>query len=162
MNYGYTDPNLTHNSALACFLLTTFVRTYQARAGGAPAELSKLLLVMPILWHARSCAAIERRQLSTTLQSVLVDDPTLRIDFRRRVEAFAAPTLQGLNLACASGLLERIVDDDEIRLTCTFKQWPRSSRPVEAPPDMLRAIDRIAPWFAEESAARLYQHFLKE
>lgn len=162
MNHGYIDPYLTHNSSLACFLLTTFVKRYQACTEGAPVELTKILLVLPLVWHQTSRAAIEGRRLNTPLQSVLTDTPELRIGFRRRVEAFAPPTLQGLNLACSADLLMRTVSAKEIFLECSFLQWPRSSKPTDAPADMVRAIERMAPWFAAESPARLYHHFLKD
>lgn len=105
---GYIDHNLIQNSALSCFLLTSFVKRYEETAPEfPPVELTKTLLVLPLLWHQSSCQSIQKRNLATPLQAVLKDTPAILVAFKRRVQAYTGPTLQGLNLACASGLLTR-------------------------------------------------------
>ncbi|MFZ6677263.1 three component ABC system middle component [Undibacterium sp. Tian12W] len=162
-NHGYIDQNLIQNSALACFLLVSFVHSYeQLTAKTASPELMKLLLILPICWHKASCSAIQSRQASTPLHAVLSDSPLIKVDFQDRISAFSAATLQGLNLGCASGLLERKFDRDVPCLTTTFDRWPQKSKPVTAPAEMLNAIDRLANWFKDASTAELYSQFLRK
>jgi hypothetical protein len=160
---GYIDHNLIQNSALSCFLLTEFIKQYEAAAPqSAPVELTKMLLVLPLLWHQASCQSIEKRNLATPLHAVLKDTPAILIGFRRRVEAFTGPTLQGLNLACASGLLTRSGHAGQPTVSLNFDRWPKNSKPVDAPDQMLRAIERLACWFSLASTPQLYAQLLKE
>jgi len=74
MKDGYLDKNLVQNSALACFILTSFVRKYEElTAKTASPEVLKLLLVLPIVWHKDSCNAVKSRNFSTPLNVVLAE-----------------------------------------------------------------------------------------
>ncbi len=118
------------------------------------------MLVLPLLWHHDSCQEIARRQSTTNLTTVLQAEPALRVNFDRRVQAFAAVALQGLNLACASHLLERSMHESEIYLKCSFKRWPLGAKPANVPAPMLSASQRLARWFAGDTAQTLYVYFL--
>ncbi|NVD96484.1 three component ABC system middle component [Massilia sp. BJB1822] len=160
---GYIDHNLIQNSALSCFLLTSFVKQYEDTAPDSPpVELMKALLVLPLLWHQASCQSIQKRNLATPMHAVLRETPAMLVDFRRRVQAYTGPTLQGLNLACASGLL--VKSDDPVRpgFSTNFDRWPKNSRPTDAPGDMLRAIERLACWFSLATTPQLYAQLLKD
>lgn len=159
MNNAYIDPHLTNNSALACFLLTDFCQKYEGVAS-APVPLTKLMLVLPLLWHHDSCHEIARRQSATNLTIVLQTAPALRINFDRRLQAFAPVSLQGLNLACASHLLDRSMHGHDIYLQCAFKRWPSGAKPVTVPAQMLQASQRLAHWFAADTAQTLFVYFL--
>jgi hypothetical protein len=159
VSIAYLDPNLTNNSAMACFLLTDFCQKYEAIAS-APVPLTKLMLVLPLLWHHGSCHEIARRQSTTNLTTVLQTEPALRINFDRRLQAFAPVALQGLNLACASHLLDRSMHEHDIYLQCAFKRWPMGAKPANVPGQMLSALQRLAHWFAADTAQTLYVYFL--
>lgn len=162
MSIGYVDQNLIQNSTLACFLLTAFVKRYeQLTAKTASPELLKLLLILPIVWHKESCSIIKSRKSTTSLQSVLADFPNIKSQFQGRIAEFSPISCQGLNLACASGLLRRVLIQNEPCLSATFDRWPRGSNPTEsAPAEMLRAIERLAVWFKDAQTAQLYNQFL--
>lgn len=161
MTRGYVDQNLIQNSTLACFLLTTFVRKYEElTAGTASPELMKILLVLPATWHRESCNTIRARTFSTPLHSVLADYPTIKSQFQERMAAFAPIGCQGLNLACATGLLRRIAIDDVPGFTTATERWPRGSKPVTIPNEMCQTVDRLATWFKDAPTARLYSQFL--
>lgn len=159
MSIPYLDPHLTNNSALACFLLVDFCQKYEAIAS-VPVPLTKLMLVLPLLWHHDSCHEIARRQSTTNLTTVLQGAAALRINFDRRMHAFAPVALQGLNLACASHLLVRSMHERDIYLQCAFKRWPTGAKPVSVPAQMLSASQRLAHWFAADTAQTLYVYFL--
>lgn len=162
MSAGYIDRNLVQNSALACFLLTDFVRRYEELTAKTESpELMKLLLVLPVVWHKESCDSIKGREFSTSLQSVLAECPHIRNQFQERVAAFSAVSCQGLNLACASGLLRKFTDKDTICLSTNFDKWPRGSKPVAVPSDMQRALARLAAWFKDAKTAQLFGQFLR-
>lgn len=161
MTDGYVDRNLIQNSALACFLLTSFVRNYEERTvKTASPEVMKLLLVLPVVWHKESCNAIKNRIFSTRLQAVLGDCPAIKNQFQERLAEFSPVSCQGLNLACASGLLRRTSIGNEPCLSASFDRWPLGSKPVSAPSEMLQAIERLAVWFKDAQTAQLYSQFL--
>lgn len=161
MTGGYLDRNLIQNSTLACFLLASFVHKYEELTAKTESpELLKLLLVLPVIWHKESCNAVKNRKFSTTLNAVLGDSPAIKNQFQERISAFSPVACQGLNLACASGLLRRILIRDEPYITATFDQWPHGSKPVNAPNEMLKAVDRLAVWFKDAKTAQLYSQFL--
>ncbi|WP_442783226.1 three component ABC system middle component [Collimonas fungivorans] len=163
MSHGYVDRNLIQNSTLACFLLTSFVHKYEElTAKTRSPELMKLLLILPIVWHRESCDAIKSRIFSTPLQAVLADSPYIKAHLQERMDEFAAVSFQGLNLACATGLLRRVsATNAEPSLTATFSQWPRGSKPVNVPREMLQTIQRLATWFKDAPTAHLYSLFLE-
>lgn len=163
MRAGYIDNSLVHNSSLACFLLTSFVQKYEAlTAGTASPELMKMLLVLPVLWHKESCLAVRGRQFATPLHAVLADAPVITLQFEERMGALVAMTCQGINLACATGLLRREYIDGKPYVELGFDKWPKGSNPSRAPAEMRQATDRLATWFRESSTASLYRQFLKE
>lgn len=162
MSTGYIDRNLVQNSTLACFLLTAFVKRYEELTASTESpELMKLLLVLPILWHKDSCDAIKGRDFSTPLQAVLMECPQIRNQFQERVSEFSAVSCQGLNLACASGLLRQSNDSGAVVLSTKFQKWPKGSKPVNVPQDMQLALRRLAVWFKDAKAAQLFGQFLR-
>jgi hypothetical protein len=82
------------------------------------------------------------------------------LDFDRRLKAYSAVTLQGINLAIASGLLERSHDETDIYLNCAFSRWPKHSKPEKIPAQMINGSQRLAVWFAQHSTDTLYLYFL--
>lgn len=160
---GYVDRSLIQNSTLACFLLTSFVHRYgELTAQTASPELLKLLLVLPIVWHKESCNTVKSRIFATPLQAVLADYPSIKNQFQERVAEFTRVSCQGLNLACASGLLRRVTIENEPYFSANFERWPRGSKPANAPNEMLQAIERLAVWFKDAKTAQLYNQFLRD
>lgn len=161
MTNGYIDRNLVQNSALACFLLTYFVRKYEELTANTESpELLKLLLVLPVVWHKESCNAVKRRKFSTSLQIVLAECPSIKNQFQERVAEFSPVSCQGMNLGCASGLLSRISVGNELCLSTNFDHWPKGGKPSNVPRDMLQAVDRLAVWFKDATTAHLYRQLL--
>jgi len=158
---SYVDQSLMHNSSLSCFLMAAFVRRYEElTAGTSSPELIKLLLILPIVWHRESCLAVKGRSFSTSLQAVLADSPLIKSNFQERIDAYAPVTLQGINLACATGLLIQTKGEGEAYMSANFDKWPKGSKPTNAPSEMLVAIPRLASWFKDASSAQLYSQFL--
>lgn len=161
MTAGYVDNNLVQNSALACFLLTSFVRKYEElTAKTASPEVLKLLLVLPIVWHKDSCHAVKSRNFSTPLHVVLAEQPIIKSQFKERMAEFAPISCQGMNLGCASGLLHRITFQNEPCLSTVFDRWPKGSKPSNVPSEMLQAVDRLAFWFKDTQTAQLFRQLL--
>jgi len=161
MTQGYIDQNLIQNSTLACFLLTIFVRRYEElTAGTASPDLMKMLLVLPATWHKESCNTIRARTFSTPLHSVLADYPAIKNQFQERLAAFSPISCQGLNLACATGLLRHVVIGDGPGFATATERWPRGSKPTTVPTEMRQAVERLASWFKDAQTARLYSQFL--
>lgn len=161
MTNGYVDENLIQNSTLACFLLTIFVRKYEdLTAGTVSPDLMKLLLVLPIVWHMESCNTIRSRNFSTPLHSVLADYPVIKNQFQERLSAFSPVSCQGLNLACATGLLRRVSVRGDPGFSMAFVNWPRGSKPTNIPSEMNQTVERLASWFKDAQTARLYSQFL--
>src|SRR3954471_1282378 len=111
---GYMDRSLMHNSALACFVLTSFAREYQAlTANTRLPSFEKLLLVLPLALHKPTRDGIRRRQFATPLYSVITEEPRIIEGLRSRVAAHAGVSCQGLNIACETGLLVKRDKDGE-------------------------------------------------
>ena len=162
MRKGYIDRSLVQNSAMACFLLTDFVRKYEeltARTEGP--SFFKTLLVLPFVWHRESAEAIKSRDFSTPLRAVLAEQPAIRTHFQERISEFSAISCQGLNLAWASFLLRQENSDVDRRLRVAFTKWPRGSKPTDLPRDMVNANSRLAAWFKDASTAQLYSELLR-
>ncbi|TCG08687.1 hypothetical protein BZM27_10495 [Paraburkholderia steynii] len=157
---GYLDRSLIQNSALACFLLASFTKEYQARtANTRHPSLEKLLLVLPLVWHGPSRRDIARRNFATPLHVVLEEEPRILDGLAERVTAHAAVSCQGLNLACETGLLVKRVDGDDHVFAFKHAQWPRGSSPTSVPSEHFGAVSRLSNWFKDLSAAELFATF---
>lgn len=162
MTKGYIDRSLVQNSALACFVLTDFAKKYEdLTAGTEGPSFLKLLLVLPLVWHKETCTFIKGREFSTPLHSVLAEHPTIRTGFRERLAEFSVVASQGINLACATGLLRQTASRGDRELRVAFSTWPRGSKPTELPRDMSNANTRLAAWFKDASTAQLYSELLR-
>lgn len=148
---------LVHNPTLGCFLLSAFTKDYQERtARTSYPSLGKLLLILPIVWHAPSNAAIARRNFSTPLPLVIDENPLLLDRLSERVAAYMPITGQSLNLACATGLLV-LRDGDEKCFEFKPAQWPHGSKPHnEFSPEMAGTLLRLAHWFKDYNSSQLY------
>ncbi|QQX85258.1 hypothetical protein JJQ59_04755 [Cupriavidus necator] len=158
---GYTDRSLIHNSAMACFVLANFVKEYQTLCAYTNfPSLDKLLLVLPLVWHGPSRRSISGRISSTPLHAVLSDEPRILEQLEDRISAYAAVSCQGLNLACATGLLaRRQLSNDEAVFVFAHSQWPKNSKPTAIPTEMLATTKRLATWFKDYSGAELFALF---
>lgn len=160
---GYIDDNLVKNSVLACFILTSFTHRYEElTARTLSPDLMKILLVLPIVWHKSSCDAVRKKNTSSSLRSVVLENPVLRTGIQSRIDELAPLSLQALNLACASDLLKRHMIDGIPHVSSCFSRWPRGSKPTQAPPEMMQAIERLAFWFKENSTAEIFSLLLRE
>jgi len=156
MNAPYMDRHLIHNSSLACFLLTYFISEYESSKSDHPVDLPKLLLVLPIVWNPASCAALSKRNTSSTIDNVLRDTPVLKIDLERRIQEYTALTLQGLNLAVASKLVEKEPGDDGDVFNNLVIRWPKGTK-TSIPSEMLKATKQLSGWLASVSTPKIYK-----
>ncbi|MCY1538014.1 hypothetical protein D9M68_735350 [compost metagenome] len=153
----YVDRNLINNSSLACFLLVNFIKQYEEASveGGQP-DLLKLLLVLPFAWHETSRKSIKNRNFSTLLDNVLQEEPLIKANLKRRVSSYSGATIQGLNLATASGLIKRISTDDQDRFSTNFVRWPSGIK-TALPDEMTKTTKRLANWFCIVDTPTLYK-----
>ncbi|MBN3831582.1 three component ABC system middle component [Burkholderia sp. Ac-20344] len=154
---GYTDRSLIHNSALACFLLASFTKEYQTRTGNEHhPSFEKLLLVLPLIWHGPSRRGICNRNFGTRLHAVLADEPRITERLSDRVGAHAAVSAQGLNIACATGLLVERFDAEERKFAFSPSRWPQGSSPTSIDREMSGSVLRLANWFKDFTTAELF------
>ncbi|MCX4177663.1 MULTISPECIES: three component ABC system middle component [Paraburkholderia] len=154
---GYADRSLIHNSALACFLLVSFTKEYQARSDNARhPSFEKLLLVLPLIWHGASRRGICNRNFATPMHSVIADEPRITERLADRVAAHAAVSSQGLNIACATGLLVKRFDGDERGFAFRPPRWPPGSSPTSIDSEMSGTVLRLANWFKDVTTAELF------
>lgn len=154
---GFADRSLIHNSALACFLLASFAKEYQARAENERhPSFGKLLLVLPLVWHGPSRRGIWNRNFATPMHAVIADEPRITERLAERVGAHAAVSAQGLNIACATGLLVKRLDTDEREFAFARPRWPQGSSPTSIDSEMSGTILRLANWFEGFTTAELF------
>ncbi|ACZ77731.1 three component ABC system middle component [Dickeya parazeae] len=158
----YVDKNIINNSVLACFLLTTFIAEFEKNTlNNRNTDIALLLLVLPLLWHETSRIAIRNKKKNTLLSTIIVDNPLIQYSIKDRITNFSGATLQGLNLAVASGLLEKLEIDHNIYFKCTKKKIPKDIK-NELPDDMQKCIPRIAFWFSQLDTAEIFSLILGE
>ncbi|VVE88148.1 three component ABC system middle component [Pandoraea bronchicola] len=154
---GYIDRSLIHNSALACFLLASFTKEYQRRTDNSRyPTFEQLLLVLPLVWHGPSRRGIWSRNFQTPLRVVIADEPRIVERLAYRVSAHAAVSAQGLNIACATGLLVRRFDADQRAFAFAPLRWPHGSSPTSIDSESSGAVLRLANWFKDFSPAELF------
>ncbi|MHB2056179.1 DUF6521 family protein [Pantoea dispersa] len=158
----YVDKNIINNSVLACFLLTNFIAEFEKDTQNKRnTDISLLLLVLPLLWHETSRIAIRNKKKSTLLSTIIIDNPLIQHSIKNRITNFSGATLQGLNLAVASGLLEKLKIDNNIYFRRTKKKIPNDIK-HELPDDMQKCIPRISFWFSQEDTAEIFSLILGE
>ncbi|WP_369987567.1 three component ABC system middle component [Pseudomonas xanthosomatis] len=157
MNAPHLDKHLIHNSSMACFLLTFFIEEYCRENSDNPIDLAKLLLVLPIVWNEAARQTLATRTTRSNAQSIIREYPILKVDLDTRVQAHAATTLQGLNLAKSAKLLQTQLDSDgDTVFTRTSTRWPKGTKPL-LPDDMLKTTRQLAIWFSTVPTEILYR-----
>lgn len=157
MASAYIDRHLIHNSSLACFLLANFVSEYESQDSEFPIDLTKLMLVLPVVWNESNRRALGSRNARSKIDAVLRDNPLLKIDLEARVKAHAPATLQGLNLAVSSGLVARSVNTEgTVHFSTLLSRWPTGIK-KSIPPDLLKTTKQLAAWYSTASTETLYK-----
>lgn len=154
---GYIDKSLVQNTTLSCLLLTYFIKKYKniSYIEDSP-DLLKILLVLPLVWHKESCILINKRNKKTSFYELIAEDSIIKVDFEKRLLDFYPITIQGLNLALSTGLIEKLEDDEKVLFNPRFKRWSKDYSIKVAPSDMINALNRISFWFKNYSTAELY------
>jgi hypothetical protein len=152
------EHDLVQNAALGATALWSFARGYTERAEGREGpELPACMIVLPMVYHRRTATTVHRMRADSGLLKALHDDPELIAGLQRRLEALATRSLQALNVAVSSSLLEWD------RAT----PWPRvMPKRKTLPPELqasqgdvgaiLSAAKRLGWWFAAEDVASIY------
>lgn len=150
----YDKGYVIQNPALAALVLWRFVRSFYIHDDelNGP-NLPETMLVLPIVFHRRSVEAIRNMHLASGLTKALSDHPTLRVGLQDRLEALADVTFSGLNLACASGLMQIVrMENAGVNFVPASKPKtiPIDLRPdADAARDMIKTAERLGPWFAK-------------
>ncbi|HBO1217379.1 TPA: hypothetical protein L4E92_004753 [Pseudomonas aeruginosa] len=154
---AYIDRHLIHNSSLACFLLASFVSDYEDQNSEFPIDLTKLMLVLPVVWNENNRKALGTRTTRSKIDTVLRDHPVLKIDLEARVKAHAPATLQGLNLAVSSGLVGRSVSaEGEVHFSKLLSRWPPGIKKT-IPTDLMKTTKQLAAWYSTTPTETLYK-----
>lgn len=154
---NYLDKNLIQNSALACLLITYFVKKYEILSADLDRpDLLKILLVLPLIWHKESCILINKRNNTTSFYTLLAENSIIKANFERRLAEFIAISVQGMNLGYSTKLLDKIETENQVYIISNFKRWPSGYKYTSAPKEMISAINRLAYWFKNHSTAELY------
>lgn len=157
MRVGYIDRSLMQNSALACFILASFAKEYKDRtANTRHPSFEKFLLVLPIVWHGPSRRSIYKRNFATSLHTVISDEPRITERLAERVAAYAPVSSQGLNIACATGLLIKRYEGNKKNFAFRSSRWPSGSNPTSIDSEMSGSVLRLANWFKDATTAELY------
>lgn len=156
----YMDKNIINNTSLACFLLVLFAEEYaKVSSDNRYPDLMKCLAVLPLVWHKLSRDAIKTKKNTTPLGVAITETPLIKSNFKRRITDYTGATVQGLNFAVSTGLLVRIVENDMIFFKRSSSRWPNNVK-KSLPPDMARAITRIANWFNHMDSLSVYSLLL--
>ncbi|MBI0165757.1 three component ABC system middle component [Snodgrassella sp. M0351] len=157
----YLDKNNLNNSMLSCYLQIYFFDELIEKNSKRNPDLMLFLLVLPFVWHKSSREAIQNRKFTTNLNTVIEENPLIRIKLKQRITNFSGPTIQGLNLALATGLVSIINVDinHQVTLVRTSKKLPSSIK-NNMPKDMIKAIKRLANWYANMDTVSIYHLLL--
>lgn len=156
MSAPFVDRHLIHNTSLACFLLSYFIDEYDSLDAMHAVDLPKLLLVLPIVWSPASSTALSKRNTASAIDKVLRETPVLKIDLERRVQEYTPSTLQGLNLAVATGLVKKESHEDGDVFKTLIKRWPRGTK-VAIPAEMRKTTMQLSGWLATISTPQLFK-----
>ncbi|MFW3895261.1 three component ABC system middle component [Pseudomonas bharatica] len=156
MSEPYVDRELIHNSSLACFLMTHFVKEYEDVGSPFTLDLPKLMVVLPLAWNEGNREKLNAGNTRPSLENILRKHPALRVDLEKRVRAHLPTTLQGLNLAVASRLVGKMGSPTGEKFQLLMERWPRGIKNT-IPVSMLLTVERLAKWFSTLSTEDLYK-----
>jgi len=144
---------------MACFLLTFFAEEYCRENSPHPIDLPKLLLVLPIVWNEAARQELAKKNTRSSAQSIIREHPILKVDLPIRVQAHAAATLQGLNLATAANLLQHDAQEGgDTSFSRTGTRWPKGTKSLLSD-DMLKTTRQLAIWYSTLPTEILYRLF---
>ncbi|WP_437323563.1 three component ABC system middle component [Sorangium sp. So ce381] len=151
------EHDLVQNAALGATALWSFARGYMDRAEGREGpELPTCIIVLPMVYHRRTATTIHRMRADSGLLKALHDNPELIAGLQRRLEALATRSLQALNVAVSSSLLEWDHATPWPRVTPKRKTLPpelQSGQDDVA--TILGAAKRLGWWFAAEDVVSI-------
>ena len=84
------------------------------------------------------------------LAKVIHDVPTFTIGLQERMALHARTTLSSLNVACASGLLQRAPQSKELSFLPKIQTLPGAIQPTGVPLQMAAAARRLGAFFEEK------------
>jgi hypothetical protein len=156
----YLDRNIINNSMLACYLQVYFCDELLKKNNERNPDLLLFLLILPFVWHKSSREAMQNRKFDTNLNTIIEEQPSIRINLKQRISSFSGATLQGLTLAVASGLIAIInADTEQAYFKRTSKKLPQAIK-NSLPKEMTKTLKRLANWYANMDTASIYKLLL--
>lgn len=152
------EHEVVQNVSLGATALWTFARAYMDKTDGRDGpELPACMLVLPLVYHRRTADVIHRMRSESGLLRALQEEPQLVAGLQRRVEALATRSLQALNVAVASSLLEWDRAMPWPRVTPKQRTLPSDLQSgLGDVPVILSAAKRLGWWFAKEDIVSIY------
>lgn len=144
---------ISQNPALGAMALWQFSRAYFDTAGKTEGPTLPLtLIVLPMVFHRRTTAAIFRMKSASGIWKALGDHPEIPAGLQARVESSLDLTLDSLDIALASCLLDVDRANPWPRYTPIRKSLPRelSIAPADVK-QILAAAQRLGWWLVDLS-----------
>jgi len=148
------------NPALGALLISRVCKEYSK--GGPPTQglsLPKVLLVLPMLFHRQTVAAIKGMQRQSGLFKALADNPYIKIGLQARFQSLTDSTWTAILLAGQSKLIlvDRTTPWPSLFPTSQAAKGLNELKPThDDGRDMLKAAARLGWWFRAFRDAELY------
>lgn len=150
------EEQIVINPVLGGVALWNFVSQYEKHAEPeAYPVILTLLPVLPIVFHKASVTSLKGMQFDSGLTKAIVDNPSIRVGLQRRIVSLSPLTLTSINIACASGLLQRVAAPGVPAFSRGLKRLPREVEPEGTARDIATAARRLGAFFARESIIQM-------
>jgi len=148
---------IAQNPVLGATALWQFSRAFFDTVGHTEGpDLPSTMLVLPMVFHRRTAAAIRRMRRSSGLWKALCEHPEIPAGLQLRVESSASLSLESLSFAVAGSLLELDRTDPWPRYTPILRNLPgEMSAAPEDVRQIIAASKRLGWWFANQDITTL-------
>ena len=149
------EQDLVQNSGLSSEALFAAVKAYcdtKRRGEGLPFPLA--FLVLPVVFHSRSAAALKSRSGAGALYKAIQDEHELVVGLQRRMECMYRRTLDACSIALSSGWMA--YDPENAEFLPAVKSLPSAIVHVQPEVrDIVSAAKRLGRSFAELSIGEI-------
>jgi hypothetical protein len=144
---------VVQNPSLGAMAHWQFVKAWGDTADEHPI-LPWILLVLPLVYHARSSDAFAGTNQASGISMALQKEPEIPVGLQERVEGMADISLAALQLAVSTRLLERIPGNPWPSFVAVEKSLPTERQPQDKGNRVpLRAAKRLGAWFSQMTLA---------